>query len=106
MRLLWVAIEPKNEQILHVNMSFERTILIVAECFIVASLINKYGKHPVSTDGERTWYPPQACNFLKLKHHTHSSLEKSLIERTIQYIKDRTDNLMTIFLAKEKRNVN
>ena len=35
-----------------------------------------------------TWYPPQACKFLKLKHHTHSSYEKSIIERTIQYIKN------------------
>jgi putative transposase len=67
--------------------SFERAML-VAERFI-ASLINRHGKHPVSTDGG-TWYP-QACRFLKLKHHLHSPLEKSLIERTMQYIKDRTE---------------
>ncbi|HEY6535176.1 MAG TPA: hypothetical protein VIY08_05160 [Candidatus Nitrosocosmicus sp.] len=36
-----------------------------------------------------TWYP-QACKFLNLKHHIHSSYEKSIIERTMQYIKDRT----------------
>jgi len=49
-----------NKQILQVDISFERTMLIVAERFIT-SLINIYGKHPVSTaDGERTWYPPQA----------------------------------------------
>ena len=52
--------EPKHRQILHMDISFERTMLIVAERFIT-SLINIYGKHPVSTaDGERTWYPPQA----------------------------------------------
>jgi putative transposase len=37
-------------------------------------LIKKYGKNPVSTDdggGSSTWYP-QACRFLKLRHHTHS----------------------------------
>ena len=84
---LWVAIEPKHKQILQVDMSFERTML-VAERFI-ASLIDEFGKHPVSTDGG-TWYP-QACRFLKLKHHIHSPLEKSLIERTMQYIKDRTE---------------
>jgi putative transposase len=34
---------------------------------------------------------PQACKFLGLEHHLHSSFEKSIIiERTIQYIKDRT----------------
>ena len=67
---LWVAIEPKHKQILQIDTSFERTMLI-AERFL-SSLIDKYGMHPVSTaDGERTWYP-QACNFLKLKHHFHS----------------------------------
>jgi hypothetical protein len=30
-----------------------------------------------------TWYPSQACQFLKLKHHTHCPDEKSIIERTI-----------------------
>jgi len=36
---------------------------------------------------------PQACNFLKITHHhLHSAYEKSIIiERTIQYIKDRTE---------------
>jgi putative transposase len=36
-----------------------------------------------------TWYP-YACKFLKLRHHLHSSFGKSIIERTVQYIKDRT----------------
>ena len=44
---LWVAIEPKNRQILHIDISFDRTML-VAERFI-ASLVNTYGKHMVST---------------------------------------------------------
>ncbi|MGD1839010.1 MAG: hypothetical protein ACPKPY_13255 [Nitrososphaeraceae archaeon] len=34
----------------------------------------------------------QACNFLGLKHILHSSLEKSLIERVMQYFKDRTES--------------
>ena len=84
---LWVAIEPKNRQILALSISKERTML-VAERFI-SGLVQIHGKHPVSTDGG-TWYP-QACRFLKLDHHIHSSLEKSLIERTMQYIKDRTE---------------
>ena len=52
---LWVAIEPKNKQILHIYISFERTML-VAERFIV-SLINTYGKHPVSTEMEALGIP-------------------------------------------------
>jgi hypothetical protein len=32
-----------------------------------------------------------AFKFLKLRHHLHSIYEKSIIEGTIQYIKDRTE---------------
>jgi hypothetical protein len=52
---LRVAIEPENKQILQINISFERTML-VAERFIV-SLINTYGKHPVSTEMEALGIP-------------------------------------------------
>ena len=55
--------------------------MFVVEHFL-SDIVDKYGKHPISTDGG-TWYP-QACQFLKLKHHLHSSHEKSIIEMTIQ----------------------
>jgi len=84
---LWIAIEPENKQILALSISKERN-MFVAERFI-SGLIHIHGKHPVSTDGG-TWYP-QACRFLKLRHHIHSSYKKSIIERTMQYIKDRTE---------------
>ena len=84
---LWIAIENDNREILQISISKERN-MFVAERFI-QSLIRKYGEHPVSTDGG-TWYP-QACRFLKIKHNLHSAFEKSIIERTIQYIKDRTE---------------
>ena len=84
---LWVSIEPKNSQILAQNITQERN-MFVAERFL-SSVVNDFGKHPVSTDGG-TWYP-MACQFLRLDHHIHSPLEKSIIERTMQYIKDRTE---------------
>jgi putative transposase len=56
---LWVDIEPIHKQILQVDMSFERTML-VDERFI-ALLTDEFGKHPVSTDGG-TWCP-QAAGF-------------------------------------------
>ena len=96
---LWVAIEPKDRQILALSISKERN-MFVAERFI-ASLSKIHGKHSVSTDGG-TWYP-QACRFLKLNHHIHSPLEKSIIERTMQYIKDRTECFDNAFLATERR---
>jgi putative transposase len=83
---LWVAIEPKTKQILALSISKERN-MFVAERFI-SGLVQNHGKHPISTDGG-TWYP-MACRFLKLNHHIHSYYEKSIIERTMQYIKDRT----------------
>ncbi len=95
---LWVAIEPENREILAVNISKERNMLI-AERFI-SDIVKVYGEHPVSTDGG-TWYP-QACQFLKLDHHIHSSLEKSLIERTIQYIKDRTESFDDYFPCRKE----
>jgi putative transposase len=52
--------------------------MIVAEKFI-RSLVEKYGKHTVYTDGG-TWYDG-ACNVIELKHYLHSPLEKSLIEK-------------------------
>ena len=62
--------------------------MIVAEKFI-RSLVDKYGKHTVYTDGG-TWYD-EACNVIGLKHYLHSSIEKSLMERVNQYLKDRIE---------------
>jgi putative transposase len=94
---IWVAIEPKNKRILTLSISKERNMLI-AERFL-STIVRDYGKHPVSTDGG-TWYP-MACQFLGLKHHIHSSLEKSLIERKIQYIRDRTECFDDYFPCKK-----
>ena len=95
---LWVAMEPKNKQILALTISMERNMLI-AERFI-SGLVRIHWKHPVSTDGG-TWYP-QACRFLNLDHHIHSPYEKSIIERTMQYIKDRTEGFDDYFPCRKK----
>lgn len=85
---LWVAVEPIHKQILGVYISRHRN-MIVAEAFL-SSLIRMYGKHIVYSDGG-TWYP-EACVSLNLKHRLHSSYEKSIVvERTIEYLKDRTE---------------
>lgn len=94
---LWVAIEPENREILALTISKERN-MFVAERFL-ADIIKIHGRYPVSTDGG-SWYP-QACEFLKLDHHIHSSLEKSLIERTMQYIKDRTEGFDDYFPCRK-----
>ena len=73
--------------------------MLIAERFL-SSVVRVYGKRLVSTDGG-TWYP-QACRFLNLKHHIHSAYEKSLIERTMQYIKDRTECFDDYFPCRKK----
>ncbi|KAA2281113.1 DDE-type integrase/transposase/recombinase [Candidatus Nitrosocosmicus agrestis] len=98
---LWVATEPENRQILALlllKISKERN-MFVAERFL-SGLIRIHGRQPGSTDGG-TWYP-MACRFLKLKHHIHSPYEKSIIERTMQYIKDRTESFDDYFPCRQK----
>ena len=95
---LWVAIESETRNILAMRMSKERN-MFVAERFL-SNLVKDYGRHPLSTDGG-TWYP-QACKFLKLEHHTHSPCEKGIMERTVQYIKDRTESLDDYFPCRKK----
>jgi putative transposase len=85
---LWNCIEPVHRSILGIYISEERNML-VAENFI-RSLVSRYEKHTVYTDDGGTWYT-QARNFLNLKHISHSPFEKSLIERVMQYFKDRTE---------------
>ena len=85
---LWFCIEPIHSSVLGIYISEERNML-VAEKFI-RSLVEKYGKHTVYTDGG-TWYD-EACNIIRLKHYLHSPFQKSLMERVNQYFKDRTES--------------
>ena len=102
--VLWICIEPVHRNILGIHISKERN-MFVAENFI-RSLVDKYGKHTVYTDGG-TWYS-QACTFLHLKNRLHSHLEKSLIERVMQYFKDRTESFDDYYpcINNKKRNCN
>ena len=94
---LWVAIiEPVHKQVLGVYVSRHRNML-VAESFL-RSLIKIYGKHTVYSDGG-SWYP-EACSYLGLKHLLHSPFEKSIIERTIEYFKDRTESFDDYYHCK------
>ena len=76
--------------------------MFVANERFLSDIIDAYGQHPVSTDGCGTWYP-QACKYLKLKYHLHSSYEKSISKRTMQYIKDRTEGFDDYFPCRKKK---
>lgn len=78
---LWVTIEPENNPILALNISKERNMYI-AEKFI-SSLVEIYKKPLVSVDRD-AWYLI-TCKLLWLKHHVYTSLEKTIIKRTITH---------------------
>ena len=99
---LWVAIESETKHILGISISKEQNMFVAHERFL-SNVVRDYREHPVSTDGG-TWYP-QVCRFLKINHHLHSSLEKSIIERKFSILKTEQNVLMTIFRVK-KRSVN
>lgn len=84
---LWVCIEPLRRTVLGVHVSRHRNML-VAEFF--QSLVHLYGRHAVYSDGG-PWYP-EACSSVGLEHRLHSPWEKSIIERTMEYFKDRTEH--------------
>ncbi len=96
---VWVAIEPKNKVILVLSISKERNMFVIAERFPYY-IVKEYRKYPVPADGANGIH--NHANY-KLELYTHSSYEKSLIERTIQYIKDRIESFDDHFPCK-KRN--
>ena len=71
-------------------------MFVAAERFM-SGLVTVHGNHPVSTDRRYMVSTCQAYRFLKLQHHIHPPFEKSLVERTMQYIKDRTESFDDYF---------
>jgi len=57
--------------------------MFVAEMFL-DRLIKIHEKHPISTDGGGTMYPP-TFRFSKLDNHLHFPLENCVIERSTLY---------------------
>jgi putative transposase len=49
---------------------------------------------------------PEACNVLGLKHYLHSPLEKSFVERVIQYFKDRIESFDDYYPCSKKDKCN
>ena len=64
--------------------------MIVAEASL-QTLIKIYGNHTVYSDGG-IWYP-ESCVSLRLEHRLHSQYEKSIVERTVEYLKGRTQSI-------------
>jgi hypothetical protein len=69
----WEQRNPRNEYI-------QRTKYVCdGSAFSFSDIVDEYYQYPVSSADGGTWYPPQACKFLKQNHHIHSPVEKSII---------------------------
>jgi hypothetical protein len=55
--------------------------------------------HQMVTDGT------YKLSFLKINHYTHSSFEKSVIERVMQYVKDKTERFEDYIPCKRKNEI-
>jgi transposase-like protein len=64
--------------------------MLVAEIFLI-SLIKLYGKHVVYSDDAGPWYH-EAYNSVGIKYKLHISFEKCIIERAMEYVKNRTED--------------
>ena len=65
---------------------YTKTLPLSIQCF---DLISRTSTFPTYSDGE-TWYPETYIS-LGLEHRLHLSYEKSIVERTTEYLKDRTE---------------
>jgi len=61
---LWFCIEPIHGSVLGIYISEERNMLVAEK--LIRSLVSKYGRHTVYTDGGTLY--DEAYNILKLKH--------------------------------------
>jgi putative transposase len=104
-QLIWlrVAIEPKNGQILIQSLSQERN-MFVAACFLSQALF-KIVKSIQFLQMEALGSIAACYKFMKLNHPAHSPDEKRVIEMTILYVKDSTENFDGyFFLATTGKN--
>ena len=97
----WVAIiEPKKGKFS--NKAFPKKEICLLHRAFSIKLFKRIRQVSCFNRWRHMWYP-QACRFLKLQHHIHSSQEKSSIERTMQYIKNRTESFNDYFPCMKKR---
>jgi len=86
---LWLAFEPYGIFFLGFCLSGTRNIL-TAEVFM-RGLIDRYGRHPVHSDGA-DWYLA-ACRSLGVGHHVYDALRGNLMERSVQCVRDRMERI-------------
>ena len=98
---LWIAYEPYIKRYLLMHIYKERTLIV---CYnFIKKLRRLYGsKYTVYTDGADYYH--QACRWLRIRHHVYNQEDKNIMERVIQYIKDRTECFDDNFPCRDNCN--
>jgi len=97
--LIWIAFEPDLRAMLDFHVSW-RGNSIDAYLFI-RRLVHKYGRVPIYTDGAG-WYA-DACRWAGVEHVVYGRPLRNLMERMVQYVKDRTEAFDDLFPARKSR---
>jgi len=96
---IWVAFEPDLRAMLDFHVSW-RGNSIDAYLFI-RRLVRRYGRVPIYTDGA-PWYA-DACRWAGVEHVVYDRPLRNLMERMIQYMKDRTEAFDDLFPVGGRR---
>ncbi len=92
--------EPYIKKYILMYISKDRTVLT---CYnFIKKLKKLYGiKYTIYTDDH---YYNQACRWLRIRHDVYDQEDKNIMERSIQYIKDRTECFDDNFPCKDDCN--
>lgn len=98
---LWVCCNRVIKQANSRTISIHRKQHADSRKVSVRYIIKVHGKHPSQPTVE-PGNQPICLQVFKTKSPLHSSLEKSLIEKTMQYIKDRTEGFDNYFPCSQE----
>lgn len=93
---VWIAIELTNKKIF--GFSISKNEIYLLRC-VFYSFSGTYGEFSISTNDWVSYLP----SILKLEYHIKSSYEKSIVERSMPYIRDRTMLRQLFFLTEKKK---
>ncbi len=96
---LCLAFEPYGRLFLGFFLSRTRNILTTE--LLLQSLIDRYGRYSIYLNGV-DWYSA-ACHSLGLEHHVYDAVRGNLMERFVQYVKDRTEGFDDYFPCRRER---
>jgi putative transposase len=98
--VLFVAFEPNLRRIVYMRF-FEATNILTALTFMKKIKALYGSRMKVLTDGAQ--YYRTACKFLNLEHDVYDSRLRNIMERIVQYVKDRTEDFDDYIPCRRKK---